>query len=216
MGPLGWKALYSVISIAGFVLIAYGYGLTREAPVDLWAPPVWTRHLASLLTLPVFVLVAAAYVPGTRIKAALGHPMILGVKAWALAHLLSNGRLADVILFGSFLAWAILDYRAARKRDRQQGVDLPRRGGREGHRRRRDRDGRLGRLRHGPARPADRGAALRLGLGLAHVVALLQRHALVAQDRVGGRHVEVELGHGVVEEVLRPADRDGRPRGRTS
>jgi uncharacterized membrane protein len=122
MGPLGWKALYSVISIAGFVLIAYGYGMTRQSPIDLWSPPVWTRHLASLFTLPVFILVAAAYIPGTRIKAALGHPMILGVKAWALAHLLSNGRLGDVILFGAFLAWAILDYRAARKRDRQQGV----------------------------------------------------------------------------------------------
>jgi uncharacterized membrane protein len=122
MGPLGWKAVYSIISIAGLIFIAYGYGLAREAPVDLWAPPVWTRHLASLLTLPVFVLIAAAYVPGTHIKAALGHPMILGVKAWALAHLLSNGRLADVVLFGAFLVWAILDYRAARKRDRQQGV----------------------------------------------------------------------------------------------
>ena len=122
MGLLGWKAVYSIISIAGLIFIAYGYGLTREAPVDLWAPPVWTRHLASLLTLPVFVLIAAAYVPGTHIKAALGHPMILGVKAWALAHLLSNGRLADVVLFGAFLVWAILDYRAARKRDRDQGV----------------------------------------------------------------------------------------------
>jgi uncharacterized membrane protein len=122
MGPLGWKAVYSVVAIAGFVLLVIGYGLTREAPVDLWNPPRFTRHLASLLTLPVFVLIAAAYIPGTHIKAALGHPMILGVKAWALAHLLSNGRLADVVLFGSFLAWAILDYRAARRRDREQSV----------------------------------------------------------------------------------------------
>lgn len=122
MGPNGWKALYSVISIVGFVLIVYGYGLSREAPVDLWNPPRWTRHLAALLTLPVFILIAAAYVPGTHIKATLKHPMILGVKAWALAHLLSNGRLADVILFGAFLAWAILDFRAARQRDRQQGL----------------------------------------------------------------------------------------------
>jgi uncharacterized membrane protein len=125
MGPMGWKGLYSVISIAGFALLVYGYGLSREAPVDLWTPPRWTRHLASLLTLPVFILIAAAYVPGTRIKAALRHPMILGVKAWALAHLLSNGRLADVVLFGAFLAWAILDYRAARQRDRQQGLTYP-------------------------------------------------------------------------------------------
>jgi uncharacterized membrane protein len=122
MGPLGWKAVYSIIAIAGFVFIVYGYGLTREAPVDLWNPPRFTRHLASLLTLPVFVLIAAAYIPGTWIKAKLKHPMILGVKAWALAHLLSNGRLADVILFGAFLAWAILDYRAARLRDKREGT----------------------------------------------------------------------------------------------
>ena len=122
MGPNAWKALYSVISIVGFALLVYGYGLSREAPVDLWDPPRWTRHLAALLTLPVFILIAAAYVPGTRIKATLKHPMILGVKTWALAHLLSNGRLADAILFGAFLAWAILDFRAARQRDRQQGL----------------------------------------------------------------------------------------------
>ena len=147
MGPLGWKAVYSVISIVGFVLIVYGYGLTREAPVDLWNPPRFTRHLASLLTLPVFILIAAAYVPGTHIKAALKHPMILGVKAWALAHLLSNGRLGDVVLFGAFLAWAILDYRAARHARQAAGHHLPGPGVRARHRRRRDRPGGVGRLR---------------------------------------------------------------------
>ena len=128
MGPLGWKAVYSVVAIAGFVLIVIGYGLTREAPVDLWNPPRWTRHLAALLTLPVFVLVAAAYIPGSHIRAALKHPMILGAKAWALAHLLSNGRLGDVVLFGAFLAWAILDYRAARLRDKRDGTTYPAKG----------------------------------------------------------------------------------------
>lgn len=128
MGPLGWKAVYSVVAIAGFVLIVIGYGLTREAPVDLWNPPRWTRHLAALLTLPVFVLIAAAYVPGTWIKAILKHPMILGAKAWALAHLLSNGRLGDVVLFGAFLAWAILDFRAARLRDKRDGTTYPAKG----------------------------------------------------------------------------------------
>jgi uncharacterized membrane protein len=122
MGPLGWKGLYSVISLVGFVLIVYGYGMSRQSPVDLWMPPVWTRHLAALLTLPVFILFAAAYVPGTRIKEKLKHPMILGVKTWAIAHLLSNGRLGDVVLFGAFLLWAILDFRAARQRDRAQGT----------------------------------------------------------------------------------------------
>jgi uncharacterized membrane protein len=122
MGPMGWKGLYSVISLAGFVLIIYGYGMSRQSPMDLWMPPVWTRHMAALLTLPVFILFAAAYIPGTRIKEKLKHPMILGVKTWAIAHLLSNGRLGDVVLFGAFLLWAILDFRAARQRDRAQGT----------------------------------------------------------------------------------------------
>jgi uncharacterized membrane protein len=117
-----WKAIYSLVSLLGFALIAYGYGLSRQAPLDLWMPPLWTRHVTALLTLPVFVLLAAAYVPGTHIKAGLKHPMILGVKVWALAHLLSNGRLADIALFGGFLVWSILDFRAARRRDREQGL----------------------------------------------------------------------------------------------
>lgn len=117
-----WKGVYSLLSLAGLVLIVHGYGLTRQAPVELWSPPVWTRHLASLLTLASFVLLAAAYVPRTRIKAAVGHPMVLGVKVWAFAHLLANGRLADVVLFGAFLAWAIVLYGASRRRDRRSGT----------------------------------------------------------------------------------------------
>ena len=93
----------------------------RAEPLALWAPPGWTRHLAALLTLPAFVLIAAAYVPGSRIKAAIGHPMVAGVKVWAIAHLLSNGNLADVLLFGAFLLWAVLDFRSARQRDRAVG-----------------------------------------------------------------------------------------------
>jgi uncharacterized membrane protein len=122
MGQNGWKGLYSVLSIAGFVLIVYGYAAARLEPVVLYLPPVWTRHLASLLTIPAFILLVAAYVPGTRIKRAVGHPMVLGVKTWALAHLLANGMLADVLLFGAFLVWAVLDYIAARKRDRAAGT----------------------------------------------------------------------------------------------
>ncbi len=117
-----WKAIYSIVSLAGFAMIVWGYGQTRLAPVDLWFPPVWTRHAAALLTLPAFVLLAAAYVPGTRIKAAVGHPMVAGVKLWAFAHLLSNGRLGDVVLFGAFLAWAIADFIASRRRDRAAGT----------------------------------------------------------------------------------------------
>jgi uncharacterized membrane protein len=122
MGLNGWKAIYSIVAIVGFVLIVIGYGEARSAPVILYSPPPWTRHLAALLTIPAFVLLAAAYVPGTRIKRAVGHPMVAGVKIWAFAHLLANGTLADVLLFGSFLAWAVVDYIASRRRDRVAGT----------------------------------------------------------------------------------------------
>jgi uncharacterized membrane protein len=121
-GEGGWKGAYSVLSLIGFVMIIYGYSASRQAPIDLWVPPLWTRHVTALLTLPMFVMLVAAYVPGTHIKAALKHPMTLSVKLWALAHLVSNGRLGDVLLFGGFLAWAVLVFIAARKRDRAQGV----------------------------------------------------------------------------------------------
>lgn len=111
-----WKGVYSLLSLAGFVLICIGYGQARLDPVPLWTPWAGGRHLAALLTLIAFVMVAAAYVPGNAIKARLQHPMILGVKVWALAHLLANHTLADVVLFGSFLLWAVLDFRAARRR----------------------------------------------------------------------------------------------------
>ena len=122
LGPNGWKGVYSLVAVAGFVMIVYGYAEARQAPVVLYSAPVWTRHLAALLTLPAFVLLAAAYVPGTRIKRAVGHPMVLAVKVWALSHLIANGTLADLLLFGSFLVWAVLDYVAARRRDRAAGT----------------------------------------------------------------------------------------------
>jgi len=108
IGKGAWMGLYSVISIAGFVLLIWGYGLARQHPVLLYAPPVWTRYVAALLMLPVFPLLLAAYLPG-RIKTALKHPMLAAVKFWALAHLIANGMLADVLLFGGFLAWAVAD-----------------------------------------------------------------------------------------------------------
>ena len=109
-----WKGIYSVVSIAGFALLIYGYGLARQAPVVFWTPPTAMRHIALLLMLPVFPLLLAAYLPG-RIKSAARHPMLLAVKLWALAHLLANGTLVDVILFGAFLAWAVLDRIAAKR-----------------------------------------------------------------------------------------------------
>jgi uncharacterized membrane protein len=122
-GLNGWKAVYSIVSIAGFVLLIYGYGEARMSPVAIWSPPVWTRHLAVLLTVPSFILLTAAYVPGTRIKKAVGHPMVAGVKVWAFAHLIANGTLADAVLFGAFLAWAVLDFASSRRRDRAAGTE---------------------------------------------------------------------------------------------
>jgi len=108
LGEGAWKGLYSAVSLIGFALICYGFGQARLQPVLLYSPPIWTRHLAALLMLPVFPLLLAAYLPG-RIRTAMKHPMLAAVKFWALAHLLANGRLADVLLFGSFLIWAVFD-----------------------------------------------------------------------------------------------------------
>jgi uncharacterized membrane protein len=125
LGEGKWKGLYSLVSIVGLVLIVWGYGLARADPIVLWQPPVWTRHVAALLTLPAFVLFAAAYIPGTHIRRSLGHPMLIGIKLWAAAHLVANGTLADTLLFGAFLLWAIFDFKAARGRDRAAAVRYP-------------------------------------------------------------------------------------------
>ena len=119
MGEGAWKGLYSLISLASFVLICYGFGLARQAPVVLYSPPTWLRHLAFLLMLPVFPLALAAYLPG-RIKTAAKHPMLAAVKFWAFAHLLANGSLADVLLFGGFLAWAVADRISVKRRSMPQ------------------------------------------------------------------------------------------------
>jgi uncharacterized membrane protein len=121
LGEKPWKAIYSVVAIIGFILIVWGYGVARQSPVVLYTPPIWTRHLAALLTVPAFILLVAAYVPGNRIKAAIGHPMVAGVKIWAFAHLISNGTAADVLLFGSLMLWAVASFTAARRRDRAAG-----------------------------------------------------------------------------------------------
>jgi uncharacterized membrane protein len=119
-GEAAWKLAYTALSILGFGLIVWGYGLARQSPQVLWATPKGMNHLAALLTLVAFVLLAAASVPRNAIKAKLRHPMVLGVKVWALAHLLANNTLADLLLFGGFLLWAVLCFRAARQRDRAQ------------------------------------------------------------------------------------------------
>src|SRR5262245_49237850 len=108
LGRHGWRGMHSLVSLAGFVLIIIGYAQARLSPEVLYTPPFWMRHVTFTLLLPVFPLLIAAYLPG-RIKAALKHPMLVAVKLWALAHLISNGMLADVLLFGGFLAWAVAD-----------------------------------------------------------------------------------------------------------
>jgi uncharacterized membrane protein len=114
-GP--YKGLYAALSIAGFVLIAVGFGRYRAAGyIPVWDPPVWTRHLALLLVWPAFIMVVAAYVPG-RIKQTLKHPMLAGVKLWAVAHLLANGDLGSILLFGAILIWAILARISVKRRD---------------------------------------------------------------------------------------------------
>jgi len=115
MGEGAFKGVYSLVSFVGLALIVWGYGLAREAPVLLYQPPAAMRHLNALLMLPVFVLLLAAYLPG-RIQRMAKHPMLVAVKLWALAHLLANGSLADVLLFGSFLAWAVADRISLKRR----------------------------------------------------------------------------------------------------
>ena len=128
MGEKPWKAVYSLASIAGFALIVWGYHGARHDPTVLWTSPYAMHHVTAFLMLPAFILVVAAYVPGTRIKAAVGHPMLAGTMIWSFGHLLSNGQLADVLLFGAFLAWSTVDLVASRRRDRKSGTTYPARG----------------------------------------------------------------------------------------
>jgi uncharacterized membrane protein len=115
LGAGAWKGLYSLVSLAGFVLLLKGYALARLEPSLVWVPPTGLRHVAALLMLPVFPLLFAAYLPG-RIRDAAKHPMLAAVKFWALAHLLANGMLADIVLFGSLLVWAVLDRISMKRR----------------------------------------------------------------------------------------------------
>jgi uncharacterized membrane protein len=124
LGERPWKGLYSLASAVGLALIVVGYGIARKDPVVLYTPPVALRHLALVVMLPVFPLLFAAYLPG-RIRAAAKHPFLLAVKFWALAHLLANGALADVLLFGGFLAWAVADRISVKRRPAAQTHEVP-------------------------------------------------------------------------------------------
>ncbi|AZT83168.1 NnrU family protein [Marinobacter sp. NP-4(2019)] len=124
LGELPFKGLYSLASLIGLVLIVWGYGAARMDPTVLYTPPGWLRHLAMLLLIPVFPLLFATYFPG-KIKARLRHPMLVAVKLWALAHLLANGMLHDLLLFGSFLAWAVADRISLKRRSERPIATLP-------------------------------------------------------------------------------------------
>jgi len=125
LGEGPWKAIYSLLSIAGFVLLIWGYGRARADSVALWTPPAWGAHVAALLAVVAFILVVSAYVPQTHFRTWLGHPMTAGVGLWALGHLLANGTLRDVILFGAFLVWSIAVFASRRRRDRDAGAVYP-------------------------------------------------------------------------------------------
>jgi uncharacterized membrane protein len=124
-GTNTWKAVYSLFSLVGLVLIVYGYGLSRSNPVFIWTPPLWTRHLTLTLAWLSFVLLAAAHIPRNHLKQKIGHPMYAGIKVWAFAHLIANGRLSEIIMFGAFMIWAVVGFSAGRRRDRAAAITWP-------------------------------------------------------------------------------------------
>ena len=123
-GEKAFKGVYALVSILGFYLLVVGYGEARLQTVALWNPPIFTKHISMLLMLLSSILLMATYIPRNHFKMRLGHPMVLSVKVWALSHLLANGNLADLVLFGSFLIWAVLNFRSARARDRALLLNL--------------------------------------------------------------------------------------------
>ncbi|HWU69506.1 MAG TPA: NnrU family protein [Stenotrophobium sp.] len=125
LGVNGWKGLFSLVSIAGFVLIVWGFGQARLQPELLYTPPPALRHLNALFTLVAFVLFVAAKVPRNHFKQKIGHPMLASVKTWAFGHLLATGMLHDVVLFGTFLLWAVANFVVSRRRDRLAGTTYP-------------------------------------------------------------------------------------------
>lgn len=121
-GAMRWKMRFGMVTLIATAFIVMGYMQVRLEPVWLWFPPVWTRHLAGLLVLVALFFVGSALVPNTTMKKKVGYPMLIAVKVWAFAHLISNGTLADAIIFGSFLVWSIVSFAVYRRRDRKAGV----------------------------------------------------------------------------------------------
>src|SRR6476646_1815756 len=122
LGENGYRAMFSTLSMLGFVLIVWGFA--RAPVIQVWSPPNWTRYVAMVLMVPVFILLVAAYVPG-QIKAKVRHPFLVAIKTWALAHLIANGDLASIFLFGSFLLYAVYDRIAVKRREETGLITMP-------------------------------------------------------------------------------------------
>ena len=125
MGPMPWKGLYAVLSIVGFVILVIGFRQARHETTVLYVTPDWMKHVTAVLMMVSMILFVAAYIPKNWFKARFHHPQLLSVKTWAVAHLLSVGVVADVVLFGAFLAWAVVDFIVSRRRDRENNVVYP-------------------------------------------------------------------------------------------
>lgn len=119
-----WKGLYAIVSLVGLVLIILGWGIYRPDAPELFTPPKWGSHAALLLVLVAFILITAAYLPRGRIKATLGHPMIMGIMLWSAGHLVANGDLASLLVFGSFLVYAVWNRVAVATRPLPQGMEI--------------------------------------------------------------------------------------------
>jgi len=125
LGEGGYKIFYALVSLAGLVLIVWGFAQYRATGwIDVWYPPKALKHVAVALMLPAVIMVVAAYIRG-RIYTTLKHPMLSGVKLWALAHLLANGDLGSIVLFGSFLGWAVFDRISLKHRADAGGPPIP-------------------------------------------------------------------------------------------
>lgn len=116
MGANRWRLVYSLVSAVGLVLIMWGYALAWPYSPVLYEPPVWMKHVTALLMLFALIALVVSQIPGGRLKKMLKHPMLLSIKIWAVAHLLANGELASIILFGGFLAWAVIDRISLKRR----------------------------------------------------------------------------------------------------
>ncbi|CAN7429685.1 NnrU family protein [Pararhizobium sp. LjRoot255] len=124
-GKGAWMGIYAVISLVGLLLIIYGFGEARAVTGMLYNPPVFLKHISLLLMLLAFICLAAGFLPAGRIAVAVKHPQILSIKIWALAHLLANGETSSVLLFGSFLAWAVILRISLKRRQRAGEKVLP-------------------------------------------------------------------------------------------